>query len=111
MLISILIPILNFIPIFGTYVGIFISAFIILMVKPTVVILFLILIFSIQQLDGNSLGLPSLWILLAIIVGGNLFGIIGMVVGMPLVSVIYELFGQYVNKKIEIKINDKTIKR
>ena len=120
MLISILIPILNFIPIFGTYVGIFISAFIILMVKPTVVILFLILIFSIQQLDGkfvypivvgNSLGLPSLWILLAIIVGGNLFGIIGMVVGMPLVSVIYELFGQYVNKKIEIKINDKTMKR
>ena len=120
LLISILIPILNFIPIFGTYVGIFISAFIILMVKPAAIILFLILIFSIQQLDGkfvypivvgNSLGLPSLWILLAIIVGGNLFGIIGMVVGMPLVSVIYELFGQYVNKKIETKINDKPIKR
>ena len=120
LLISILIPILNFIPIFGTYVGIFISALIIFMVKPTAVILFLVLIFTIQQLDGkfvypivvgNSLGLPSLWILLAIIVGGNLFGIIGMIVGMPVVSVIYELFGQYVNKKIELKINDKTIKK
>ena len=120
LLISILMPILNFIPIFGTYVGIFISALIIFMVKPTAVILFLVLIFAIQQLDGkfvypivvgNSLGLPSLWILLAIIVGGNLFGIIGMIVGMPVVSVIYELFGQYVNKKIELKINDKTIKK
>lgn len=116
LLISILIPILNFIPIFGTYLGILISAFIILMVKPSAVILFLILIFTIQQLDGkfvypivvgNSLGLPSLWILLAIIVGGNLFGIIGMVVGMPLVSVIYELFGEYINKKIQGKIPKK----
>ncbi|SCH69215.1 MULTISPECIES: AI-2E family transporter [unclassified Romboutsia] len=112
LLISIMIPILNFIPIFGTYVGILISAFIILMVKPSAVILFLVLIISIQQLDGkfvypivvgNSLGLPSLWILFAIIVGGNLFGVIGMIIGMPLVSVIYELFGDYVNKRIKHK--------
>ena len=52
---------------------------------------------------GNSLGLSSLWILLAIIVGGNLFGVLGMVLGMPLVSVIYDLFSEYVNKRIEIK--------
>lgn len=112
LLISIMIPILNFIPIFGTYVGIIISMFIILMVKPSFVILFLVLIITIQQLDGkfvypvvvgNSLGLSSLWILLAIIVGGNLFGVLGMVLGMPLVSVIYDLFSQYVNKRIEIK--------
>lgn len=112
LLISIMIPILNFIPIFGTYVGIIISMFIILMVKPSFVILFLVLIITIQQLDGkfvypvvvgNSLGLSSLWILLAIIVGGNLFGVLGMVLGMPLVSVIYDLFSQYVSKRIEIK--------
>lgn len=112
LLISIMIPILNFIPIFGTYVGIIISMFIILMVKPSFVILFLVLIITIQQLDGkfvypvvvgNSLGLSSLWILLAIIVGGNLFGVLGMVLGMPLVSVIYDLFSEYVNKRIEIK--------
>ena len=112
LLISIMIPILNFIPIFGTYVGIVISMFIILMAKPSSVILFLVLIITIQQLDGkfvypvvvgNSLGLSSLWILLAIIVGGNLFGVLGMVLGMPLVSVIYDLFSEYVNKRIEIK--------
>ena len=76
------------------------------------IILFLVLIITIQQLDGkfvypvvvgNSLGLSSLWILLAIIVGGNLFGVLGMVLGMPLVSVIYDLFSEYVNKRIEIK--------
>ena len=44
-----------------------------------------------------------MWILLAIIVGGNLFGVLGMVLGMPLVSVIYDLFSEYVNKRIEIK--------
>ena len=114
LIISIMIPILNFIPIFGTYVGIIISAFIILMVKPSSVILFLILILTIQELDGkfvypivvgNSLGLSSLWILLAIIVGGNLFGILGMILGIPLVSVIYDLSSDYINKRVEIKRN------
>ena len=68
----------------------------------------LVLVFTIQQLDGkfvypfvvgNSLGLSLLWILLAIVVGGNLFGIIGMILGMPLVSVIYELLSKFINKK------------
>ena len=107
-----MIPILNFIPIFGTYVGIAISAFIILMVEPTSVLLFLVLVFTIQHLDGkfvypfvvgNSLGLSPLLILLAIVVGGNLFGIIGMILGMPLVSVIYELLSKFINKKIQKK--------
>ena len=112
MLICIMIPILNFIPIFGTYIGIIISVFIIFIAKPSSVILFLVSIVIIQQLDGkfvypvvvgNSLGLSSLWILLAIIVGGNLFGVLGMILGMPLVSVIYDLFSDYVNKRIEYK--------
>ena len=86
--------------------------FIIFIAKPSSVILFLVSIVIIQQLDGkfvypvvvgNSLGLSSLWILLAIIVGGNLFGILGMILGMPLVSVIYDLFSDYVNKTIENK--------
>lgn len=111
-LISIMIPILNFVPIFGTYVGIAISAFIILMAKPTSVLLFLVLVFTIQQLDGkfvypvvvgNSLGLSPLWILLAIVVGGNLFGIVGMILGMPLTSVFYELLSKAINKRIEQK--------
>ena len=75
-------------------------------------LIFLVLVFIIQQLDGkfvypfvvgNSLGLSPLWILLAIVVGGNLFGIIGMILGMPLISVIYELLSQMINKKIEMK--------
>ena len=114
LLISIMIPILNFIPIFGTYVGIMISAFIIFMVKPRAVIIFLVLIITIQQLDGkfvyplvvgNSLGLSPLWILLAIIVGGNLFGVIGMVLGMPLVSVGYELLSDFINERIKKRYN------
>ena len=52
---------------------------------------------------GNSLGLSPLWILLAIVVGGNLFGIIGMILGMPLLSVIYELLSKFINKKIQMK--------
>ena len=112
LLVSIMIPLLNFIPIFGTYVGIAISAFIILMVEPTSVLLFLVLVFTVQQLDGkfvypfvvgNSLGLSPLWILLAIVVGGNLFGIIGMILGMHLVSVIYELLSKFINKKKQKK--------
>lgn len=112
LLISIMIPILNFIPIFGTYVGIAISAFIILMVDPKAVILFLILVFTIQQLDGkfvypvvvgNSLGLSPLWILLAIVVGGNLFGVVGMILGMPLTSVVYVLSSKAINDRIKKK--------
>lgn len=112
LLISIMIPILNFIPIFGTYIGIAISSFIILMVKPTSVLLFLALVFTIQQLDGkfiypvvvgNSLGLSPLWILLAIVVGGNLFGVVGMIVGMPLTSVVYELSSKTINDRIKKK--------
>lgn len=112
LLISIMIPILNFIPIFGTYVGIAISAFIILMVKPASVLLFLVLVFTIQQLDGkfvypfvvgNSLGLSPLWILLAIVVGGNLFGVMGMILGMPLTSVVYELSSKAINERIKNK--------
>ncbi|WP_455537880.1 AI-2E family transporter [Terrisporobacter sp.] len=112
MLISIMIPILNFIPIFGTYIGILISAFIILMVKPTSVLLFLVLVVIVQQIDGkfvypiivgNSLGLSPLWILIAIVVGGNLFGVLGMVLGMPVVSVIYELSSKAINKRIRKK--------
>lgn len=112
LLISILIPILNFIPVFGTYIGITISAFIILMVKPSSLLLFLVLILTIQQLDGkfiypvvvgNSLGLSSLWILFAIVVGGSLFGVLGMLLGMPIISVVYELFSQTVNKRLKDK--------
>lgn len=112
LLISIMIPILNFIPIFGTYVGIGISAFIILMVEPRTVLLFLFLVFTIQQLDGkfvypfvvgNSLGLSPLWILLAIVVGGNLFGVVGMILGMPLTSVVYELSSKSINDRIKKK--------
>lgn len=112
LLISIMIPILNFVPIFGTYVGIGISVFIILMVEPGTVLLFLVLVFTIQQLDGkfiypvvvgNSLGLSPLWILLAIVVGGNLFGVVGMILGMPLTSVVYELSSKAINDRIKKK--------
>lgn len=112
LLISAIIPISNLVPIFGTFVGICISAFIVFMAKPSVVIFFLVLVVTIQQIEGNFiyplivgnyLGISSLWILLAIVVGGNLFGIVGIIVGIPLASVLYELISRFVNKKIKDK--------
>ena len=80
--------------------------------QPRTVLLFLFLVFTIQQLDGkfvypfvvgNSLGLSPLWILLAIVVGGNLFGVVGMILGMPLTSVVYELSSKAINDRIKKK--------
>jgi len=112
LLISVLISVTALVPIFGTFVGCAIGAFLILVINPTQAIQFLILFIVLQQIEGNaiypyvvggSIGLPSIWVLTAVSIGGSLFGIAGIIFFIPIASIVYKLFKEYVNKKIERK--------
>ncbi len=101
-----------FIPIVGAFIGGFIGAVLIVAVDPIKAIIFIIFIIILQQIEGNliyphivgkNIGLPSIWVLVAITVGGSLFGIIGMIVGLPIVSIIYAIIMEDTNKKLEEK--------
>lgn len=111
LLISVIVGLTNIIPFFGPFIGAIPSALILLMVEPSECLIFLIMILVLQQVDGNiigpkilgdSMGLSSLWIMFAIIVGGAYFGFFGMLLGVPVFSVIYYL----VSKKIDKRLND-----
>lgn len=106
--ISVLIMLLSLIPIFGAFIGCISGAFLILFVSPLQAALFIGMFLVIQQLEGNliyphvvgnSVGLPSIWVFSAVILGGNLFGIVGMLVFIPVTSVIYALLREWVIKK------------
>ncbi|MEE1196920.1 MAG: AI-2E family transporter [Lachnospiraceae bacterium] len=112
LLISVLIGFLSLIPIVGAFIGCIISAFLILMVNPLRALIFIGVFLLIQQIEGNliyphvvggSVGLPSIWVLAAVSLGGSLMGVMGMIVFIPLVSVIYTLFREYVYKRLEAK--------
>lgn len=99
-LISVLIAVTALIPIFGAFIGCFVGAFLILVQNPMQAVWFVVLFLVIQQLEGNlvyprvvgsSVGLPSIWVLLAVTVGGSTLGVMGMLVMIPLFSVIYTL--------------------
>ncbi len=111
-LIAVIVGITNIIPFFGPFIGSFLSGFILLIVNPWYIIWFLIINIIIQQLDGNvfkpkiiggQVGLSSFWVLFSVIVGGALFGFIGLILGTPIYAVIYTLVG----KKVKNSINDK----
>ena len=111
-LISCIIAIADLIPIFGTFIGSAIAAFIIFMVKPITALYFIIMIVIIQQIEGNlvypfvvgnSIGLSSFWILVPIFVGSSTFGVLGIIIGVPLFSVIYTLASGYINNKLKEK--------
>ena len=112
LLISVLVGFTALIPIIGAFIGCIISMFLIFMVNPTLSIIFLIIFLIIQQIDSNliyprvvggSVGLSPIWVLVAVIIGGNLFGILGMILFIPLLSVIYRLFSEYVEFRISKK--------
>lgn len=118
LLISIIIGVTALIPIFGAFIGIIPGVFIIFMVNPVTALWFVVLVLVIQQIEGNfiypfvvgnSIGLSALWVLFAITVGGNSFGVMGMLLGLPLFGVLYTLFAESTNRKLEernIKIED-----
>ena len=108
------------IPIFGAFIGCAVGSFLIFMVNPQQAILFVIVFLVLQQIEGNliyphvvgeSVGLPSIWVLAAVTIGGNLMGIVGMLVFIPLLSVLYTIFREFVYlrlKKQNIKQVTKT---
>lgn len=111
-LVSCIIAIADLIPIFGTFIGSAIAAFIIFMVKPITALYFIIMIIIIQQIEGNlvypfvvgnSIGLSSFWILVPIFIGSSTFGVLGILIGVPLFSVIYTLVSKHINKKLKEK--------
>lgn len=105
MLVSVIIGVTNVIPVFGPYIGAVPTVIIIFLTNPMQGIYFLIFVFILQQIDGNiigpkilgdSTGLSSFWVVFAIVVGGGLFGFMGMVVAVPTMAVIYYLAGRFV---------------
>ncbi len=112
MLISVIIGITNIVPFFGPYIGAVPTAFIVLMVDPVKCLYFIIIIVIIQQFDGNvlgpkilgnSTGLSSFWVLFSIIFFGGIFGFIGMLIGVPLFAVLYDIVRQLVNEGLRKK--------
>ena len=110
LLIGILIAFTALIPIFGAFIGCATAAFLIFMVSPKQAVLFILVFLVLQQLEGNliyphvvggSVGLPSIWVLAAVTIGGNLMGIVGMLVFIPLTSVLYTLFREYVYLRLK----------
>ena len=100
------------IPMFGGIIGCWTGFFLILMVSPVKALAFLVLFVVLQQIEGNliyphvvggSVGLPAIWVLAAVTVGGSLMGIVGMLIFIPLVSVFYALFKEWVNKRLDQK--------
>jgi predicted PurR-regulated permease PerM len=110
--ISVTIAVTALIPVFGSFVGCAVGAFLILVDDPKKVIVFLILFVVLQQIEGNliyphvvggSVGLPSIWVLVAVSLGGSLMGILGMLVFVPLFSVIYALVKEFVIVRLKEK--------
>jgi len=112
LIISVLTAVTALIPIFGAMIAMVIGAILIAITNPIQALIFIVVFQIIQQIEGNfiypkvvgkSVGLSPIWTLLAITVGGNLYGIIGMLLGLPLASVLYALIKNDVNKRLEIK--------
>ena len=111
-LISVIVGITNIIPFFGPFIGAVPCALLLLIVEPLDCLIFVIMIIILQQVDGNiigpailgdSVGLSSLWIMFAILVGGAYFGFFGMLLGVPVVAVIYYVIKEYVDEILEEK--------
>lgn len=112
LLVGVLIAFTALIPVFGAIIGCWIGFFLILMVSPMKAVMYLILFLVLQQIEGNliyphvvgnSVGLPSIWVLVAVTMGGSLMGVVGMLVFIPLLSVIYALFREWACKRLEEK--------
>lgn len=112
LLAGVLIGFTALIPIAGAFIGCFICAFLILIVSPVQMLIFVATFLILQQIEGNfiyprvvgsSVGLPSLWVLMAVSVGGSLMGVIGMLIFIPIFSTIYMLLREDVNKRNAIK--------
>ena len=112
LLISVIIGVTNIIPFFGPFIGAIPSFIIILFVSPAKALIFLILVFVIQQIDGNiigpkilgdSIGISAFWILFSILVAGKFLGLVGMIIGVPVFAIIYSVIKEEVEYKLKMK--------
>lgn len=111
-LVGVLIAFTALIPIFGAFVGCAVGTFLILTVNPPQALAFIVLFLILQQIEGNliypkvvggSIGLPAIWVLAAVSLGGSLFGVVGMLVFIPIVSVLYTLLKENVHDRLKKK--------
>ncbi len=109
--IGVLVGVTALIPVVGAFLGIIIGSILIISVNPIKVITFIVFVLILQQVEGNiiypkvvgtSVGLPGMWVLFAVTVGGSLFGIVGMLLGVPFVSVIYTVLKNDVDKRLKL---------
>lgn len=117
-LIGTIVGVTALIPVFGAFFGTALGVFLILMIDPMKAFWFIVFIIVLQQVEGNiiyprvvgsSIGLPGIWVLVAVTIGGSTFGITGMILGIPLSSVAYSLFRSDVIKRLrrrEITLDD-----
>lgn len=112
LLVSVIVGVTNIIPFFGPYIGAVPCTILIFLQNPAQGIYFLIFIIILQQIDGNiigpkilgdSTGLSSFWVIVAILLGGGLFGFVGMIIGVPTFAVMYYIAQVIVNQKLEKK--------
>ena len=117
LIISVLIAVTALIPVFGAFIGCGVGIFLILIVNPIQALWFLVLFLVLQQLENNliyphvvggSVGLPSICVLMAVTLGASTMGVIGMIINIPLFSVIYTLLKQSVRRRLRNKHIDKS---
>ena len=108
-LISVIVAVSALIPIAGAYIGAGIAFLLLVMIDPMQAVWFVVFLVILQQLEGNiiyprvvgtSIGLPGLWVLAAVTVGGGLFGFIGMLLGVPVTAVLYALLREDVARRM-----------
>ncbi len=109
-LISVIVGVTNIIPFFGPFIGAVPSALLLLLVSPWQCLIFIIFIIVLQQFDGNilgpkllgdSTGIRAIYVVFAVLVGGGLFGFVGMFIGVPFFAVVYALTSRFVNNKLK----------
>ena len=111
-LVSVIIAVTALIPVVGAFVGCIVGAFFILVNDPIQAVTFIAMFLVLQQLENNliyprvvgtSIGLPGMWVLVAVTVGGEIMGVAGMLVMIPLVSVLYTLGGEFTDRRLEAR--------
>ena len=109
-LVGVIIGVSALIPVAGAYIGAILAAFLLLMVSPLKALIFLVFLAILQQIEGNviyprvvgtSIGLPGIWVLTAVTVGGGLFGLPGVLLSVPVASVLYTLLRRDVRRRLK----------
>lgn len=112
LLLSVFVGVTNMIPVFGPFIGAVPGFFILFIIHPVTALYFALFVFVLQQFDGNilgplilgdKLGLPSIGILFSVVIGGGMFGVLGMFIGVPCFAVIYAAVKEFVSYRLEKK--------